>query len=777
MKATPKATDPFAWRRDWLWGLLLLGVTMLAYQPVWHAGFIWDDDKFLTENPVLKSADGLYRLWFTTATPDYFPMTLSMLWVEWRLWGTHPLGYHLVNVLLHALSALLLWRVLRRLRIPGALLAAAIFALHPVNVESVAWITERKNTLAMFFFLGALLGYVKFEDTGGRRCYGLALGAFTLALLSKTAVAPLPVILLGMAWWRRGRVEWQDVRRSVPFFLVAALLGLVTVWFQYHRAMGGAVGAEVVRADSFWSRLAGAGWAVWFYLYKAVLPLNLIFVYPRWQIDARNMLSYIPLALLAGGLALCWRQRGTWGKGLFFGLGYFVVMLLPILGFLNIFFMRYSLVADHWQYFAIIGPVALGAAVIRKPVAAAALLLALGALTRHQCGMYADEETLWRTTLARNPGCWMAENNLGLLYGRSGEVEKSVEQFRKVLEIKPDFVETRNSLGVALAREGKVDEAIAQYRRSLETKPDYAEARNNLGAALAVTGDLAGAIAQYRRALEIKPDYTEARSNLGVALFTKGELEEAIAQYRQALEIKPDYAEARNNLGGALVKEGKLEEAIAQYRRALEIEPGNAEVQNNLGNALLLKGDLDGAWGCFKKTAAIKPGLVEAWCDLGNGFLQKGDLDAAIESYRQAITNNPRSAEACANLGLAFFQKGETSQAIACWQQALEIKPDQVDVQNNLAWSLATTPEASLRNGARAVALAARANQLNGGGDPRILRTLAAAYAETGSYGLAAVTARRALELAVEQKNDPLGSTLQKEIKLYEAGAPVREAK
>jgi hypothetical protein len=255
----------------------LVAITFLAYLPAMRGGFIWNDDTFLTRNPLIKTPDGLRRLWFTTDPPDYFPLTSTSLWLEWRLWGMNPAGYHVVNVLLHAVSAVLLWRVLKRLNAPGAWLAGLIFAVHPVNVESVAWITERKNTLAMVLYMASLLAYLKFDEDGAPRTYALALGLFLLALLAKTSVIMLPAVLLLCAWWRRGGIERKDILRAIPFAALSGALALVTVWYQYHRA----IAAEVVRTDGFLARTAGAGWAAWFYLYKALLPAKLCFVYPR----------------------------------------------------------------------------------------------------------------------------------------------------------------------------------------------------------------------------------------------------------------------------------------------------------------------------------------------------------------------------------------------------------------------------------------------------------------------------------------------------------------
>jgi tetratricopeptide (TPR) repeat protein len=715
-------------KRTWWFALLLVTGTIVAYLPVWHAGLIWDDRSLVLDNSLIHRADGLYQFWFSTHPVDYYPMTSTILWVEWRLWGANPMGYHVINVLLHALSAVLLWRVLQELKLPGAWLAAAIFAVHPVNVESVAWIAERKNVLAMVFFLLSLLWYLRLDpapvadgaapqDLPAQRCwYWLSLAAFLLALLSKTVVAPMPLVLLGLIWWRQGRVQRRDVWRTLPFFAAAVGVGLISFWFQSHRA----IGSDIVRTDSFWARLAGAGWAVCFYLYKAVLPVGLSTIYPRWQIDGGQWWSYVPGLLVVAVLVTCGCYRQSWGKGPFWGLGYFVVMLLPVLGFLDIGFMSMSLVADHWQYFAIIGPISLAAAAITTVcrtlrirrlslllAMAAALLLVLGGLTWWQSALYADPGTFWRAALAANSHSWQVHNNLGSF----------------------------------LFEQGRVDEAMVHFKRAVEIEPGYARAQYNLAGVLNEKGQVDEAITHFQRALEIQPGYSMAHYQRGEILRQRGRLDEAIAHFRRAVEIRPDYAEAHNGLGVALLRKGQVDEAITHLQRALEIQPNRAEDHNNLAGVL--------------------------W--------QRGRVQEAIMHYQRSLAIRPDYALAHHNLGKLLQQEGRVQEAVAHYQRALEIQPDFAAARGSLAWVFATSPQASLRDGGRAVELAQEAVRVSGDGNPMLMATLAAAYAEARRFPEAMETAKLALELAATQNRTGLANRVRAEIAAFRTGSPYRD--
>jgi len=650
---------PPGFSRDWLWGLILVLAVILVYQPVWYAGFIWDDNGHLTTNPCIVGPLGLKEIW-TTKAAMICPLVLTTFWVEHALWGLAPLPYHLVNVLLHGACAVLLWRVLRSLQIPGAWLGAALWALHPVQVESVAWISEMKNTQSCLFYLLTLLFFVRWLKardldgrTGGGWNYALTLIFTALAMASKSSTVILPVVLILCAWWVEGRWHWRNLARVVPLFLMSIAAGAVSLWTQNLE------GADDLKwgVPTWPERLVMTGDAVWFYLGKLVWPHPLIAIYPRWEIDAGQPLSYLPLLAVIIVPLLLWSKRESWSRPWFFAFTYFLIALLPVLGLVD----RY--VADHYQYLGSMGPLALaGAGMIRladfvipgrpwlQSSFCAGLLLILGMTSWQRAWVYQSEETLWTDTLARNPNCWLGHNNLGL----------------------------------ALFQKGEVDEAIAHYHKALEINPNFAKAHNNLGYALFQKRQVDMAIEQYQKASEINPKYAEAHFNLGIALSQKGQVDEAMAQYQKALEINPNFVEAHNNLGWELLQRGQVDEALAQFQIVLEINPNYADAHYNIGNALLQKKQVDGAIAEYQKALEIEPNFAEAHYYLGNALLQKKQMDGAIAEYQKALEIDPFSTKAHNNLGIALAQKGRLNEAIAQFQEALRLKPDYGDAQKNL---------------------------------------------------------------------------------------------
>ena len=522
----------------------LVLLVVAAHLMALPAGFVWDDDDYVTENPTLLDARGLARIWTEIgAVPQYYPLVHTTFWIERHLWGERPAGYHAVNVLLHAASALLVWTILRRLNVPGAWLAAALFGVHPVHAESVAWITERKNVLSGVFYLGALLAWID-------RRRGWSLGLFVGALLSKTVTATLPAVLLLLAWWQRGRITKDDVVPTLPYFALGAGAGALTSWME--RFHVGASGGDW--ALGFLERIQVAGAAVWFYLGKLLWPHPLMFIYPRWKVDTWGPEAWLaPLAVVAV-LAALWKLRGRIGRGPLAAALFFGITLAPALGFVNVYPFRFSYVADHFQYLASLGPLALAAACASRldrrvlaPVGAVVLAV-LSALTWRQETAYRDEETLWRRTIETNPKVFIAQNNLGGMLMQRGENEAAKIHFQRAAALEPTYPEAYDNLGILLHREGRLDEAIGRYREAIRLDPRYSFAHNNLGISLAEAGRIDEAIASFREAIRLKPDFARAHFNLGVALYKKGDRPGAIAALREAARLAPDDPDAPNAL-------------------------------------------------------------------------------------------------------------------------------------------------------------------------------------------------------------------------------------
>jgi tetratricopeptide (TPR) repeat protein len=534
--------------------LALVVLAVVAHAASLGAGFIWDDDDYVTQNPTLIDVRGLGRIWLELgATPQYYPLVHTSFWIERHLWGERAAGYHAVNVLLHAANVLLLWTILRRLAIPGAWLAAALFAVHPVHAESIAWITERKNVLSALFYLASLLAWLRFDEGDDRkRAYALSLALFVAALLSKTVTATLPAAFLVIVWWKRGTIRWSDVSPTLPFFFLGAAAGALTSWME--RFYVGAVGGDW--ALGLAERFQVAGRAVWFYLGKLVWPHPLMFIYPRWRPETWGGAGWTWLVAALAVIAVLWTLRHRLGRGPLAAALFFGLTLGPALGFVNVYPMRFSYVADHFQYLASIGAFVLAAAWASgrswAPAVGAIAIAALMLLTWRQEAIYRDEETLWRRTLATDENVFIAQNNLGgilLSRGRAGEAEA---YFRKAIAIEPTFPEAYDNLGIVLHGAGRIDEAIESYRTAARLDPRYPIVHNNLGISLAVKGRLDEAVAEFREALRLRPAFPKAQLNLGIALLRQGNRDEAVAALQEAVRLAPEDPEAREALRVAM---------------------------------------------------------------------------------------------------------------------------------------------------------------------------------------------------------------------------------
>ena len=516
---------------------VIVAAVFIAYFPSITGDFIWDDDQHLVEDPFMEKADGWRRIWFAPERYvwNYWPVTRSSFWLERRIWGLNPVGYRLVNLALHSLNALLLWKILASLGVPGAWFAALLFAIHPVNVETVAWITQRKNTLSMFFYLLAIRWYLDFDRRNNKGFYAASLAAFALSLLSKTATVTLPAVLLLIALWK-GRPSLPDAfRRLAPYFLLALAAGLASVWFEKHYIGSGGPEFQFSAAE----RVILAGRVFWFYLGKTLWPHPLIFVYPRWAIDPGMALSWLPLLALAAVLAFFFFKRRRWGGGAFFALAYFAVSLFPVSGL----------------------------------------------------------EPLWRDTLKKNPSAWMARINLGRVLMAEKEDHEAIRHFDHAIQLYPDDPETTayRNRGISFSELREYDLSLADFNRALMINPINPDVYYHRGNLFRHRGDLAGAINDWDRAIRINPAFTDAYLNRGNASSMLGDTDGSLADFYQTIELKPDYAEAHFNLGVVLESKGEIEAALESYNRAIELNPRKVDFYCRRGKLYLETGNPDRA--------------------------------------------------------------------------------------------------------------------------------------------------------------------------------------
>jgi Flp pilus assembly protein TadD len=764
---------------------LLALVTLLVYLPVRHYAFVFDDGYYVTQNPVVQAGltwSGFKWAFTTMATANWHPLTWLSLMLDCQLFGLNAGGPHLVNVFFHAANAVLLFVLL--LRLTGACWSsafiAALFAWHPLHVESVAWVAERKDVLSAFFGLLTLLAYVSYAQRrsrvenrepgagtamstpGSRRStldYVLALFFFACGLMAKPMLVTLPFVFLLLDYWPLRRapdfeLRWSHWSRLVgekwPFFALTTASCVITFVAQQS--------GNAVRPLTLYPlplRLENVVVSYGQYLLKSFYPVNLAVIYP--------LPKEIPWEQVAGALAglvvitgLVWRVRKS-KPYLLTGWLWYVGMLVPVIGLVQVGFQA---MADRYTYLPLIG-VFVGVTFgvvdwaerlrLKSTFLIPVAVLVLGGclfVTAWQLRFWQDSETLFRRALTVTKDNPIAQYNLGTALGEAGQLQEAIKHFREALRLEPNSAMAYNNLGAALAQTGQTQEAIKCFREALRLKPDDALTCNNLGAALAQTGHPQEAIEQYQEALRFKPDLPEAYCDLGVTLTEVGRPTEAITRFERALQLEPNYAKAHDGLGLALLRNGQMEEAIIQFRTALRLQPDLATARSHLGDALIR---------------------------FGYALFQNGQIPQAITCLQEGLEIHSDDVRAWNYLGYAFLRQGQAGEAAANFQKALELQPDNVDARKYLAWILATCPEASLRNGTEAVKLAQQADQLSGGNNPAILATLAAAQAEVGHFSDAMATAQKALGLATAQTNTAVADALRTQIKFYQAGSPFRD--
>ena len=662
--------------------LALVLLVAVSYFPAANAGFVWDD-VIITDAKPVQTVSGLAQIWFSPREikreAHYWPMVYTSFWLEHKLWGFAPAGYHVVNVLLHLINTLLLWCILRRLVVPGAWFVAAVFAVHPLHVESVAWVIERKDVLSALFYLTAVLAYMRFVEVPSPRRYVLVLALFAAGLLSKSIAITLPAALLIWHWWKQDRVSVRDVLWLLPIFAVG--LGIALADMAYYRSI-----ESLSLGYSLIERVLIASRALCFYVGKLLWPTELAVIYPLWDISAADPVAYLyVIAVVAVPVAL-YVLRHRIGRGALAGALFFAVTLSPALGFVDYGYMQYAFVADRFQYLAGIGAIAVVVVALvrvagRLPSAArvcvsCGILVALGISTYRQVGIWQDNVTLNSHIISLNPKARGAHQNLGKGLLDQGRVEESLAATRIALEQHPSSAGLNMNVGAAFINTGRADEAEQHLRRALALDPGYTEVHVNLGLALIELGRLDEAEKHLRHVTTLDPTHLKAHINLGRALLDQGRVEESLVPTRVALKQSPTSIEANVNLGAAFIELGRLDEAEQYLRRALQYNPDNPNVLQNLAEALRMQRRYEEALDCYTAVIDIDPTMVMAYAGKGDTLFQLERYAEAIPILERAVALQPGTPMARSLLnfmGKAAEALGRTDDAARYFERAREI--------------------------------------------------------------------------------------------------------
>lgn len=638
--------------------LLIVALGFWVYSPALQGDWLWDDNFLITDNPLKNDPAALWKIWTQPGVLyDYYPITYTVQRLQWWLWGTDTLGYHLTNVVLHVASALLIWRLFSKLGLRLAWWGGLIFAVHPAMVESVAWIAELKNTLSLPPFLLAMCFWIDSEHNGKRRDYLLSLGFFLVAILCKTTMFVLPVLLLLQVWWKRGQIDWRSVKASLPFFVVAVVF--VAIQLAHTHDVASFFPASLL------TRLALVGSSLAFYLSICLWPVGLAPLYPQWTIDPPTPQQFFFWPILAGFLVWFWTQRQSWGRHALLGSGFFLITLGPFAGFLAAPTMMFTWVMDHFLYIPIIGIIGLVVAGIERletaysgsivrplVVGIAATATALLALEAHAyAGIFRNSETLWTYGVQQNPKSWM----------------------------------TRASLGEALLNAGQIPEAIDQLETALKINPSYINAHYNLARAYSQAGRSSDSIAQYEQVVKSDPKFNYVLYTLGMALVSAHQIPEATERFEQLLQQNPNDAAAHFALGDIDKSEGKLSEATDEYAQASAVDPGSWQLHFALGNALIKANRLPEALAEYQQAAVLNPQDLDVLGNLGVVLARMGRIPEAAQQFEAMLQIDPNSPAAHTNMGSLFLTVGKFPEAIAQYQEALRLKPDFAEAQQDLA--------------------------------------------------------------------------------------------